>query len=126
MRCLHGCALPCCLPFVSFSCVVPAEALETQPTRRPLAHAQELLSGLRGTPTLVLLSGGDEYVPPGVDYSRLGARLVAALGGTPLGARLRVLPGAPHALAGHEADGVAQMVEFCAELVARRAFRSDE
>lgn len=53
-----------------------------------------ILAPLRGLPTLVLLSGAEEYVPPSIDYTALGRRLAQVRGagcwGAPAADRLLV------------------------------------
>ena len=44
------------------------------------AQLAGILGPLRGLPTLVLLSGAEEYVPPHVDYPALGRRLAQVRG----------------------------------------------
>ena len=71
---------------------------------------QEKFAGMAGLPTLLLLSGADEYVPPTVDYRGLGKRLQAAVGPT---AQFSVVEGGTHALAGSEdlaAEAIATFV----------------
>lgn len=64
---------------------------------------------MAGLPTLLLLSGADEYVPLGVDYMGLGRRLQAAMGPA---ARLSVIEGGLHALAGHEEEVASEIATF--------------
>ena len=56
---------------------------------------REKLGGLAGLPTLLLLSGADECVPPSVDYPALGDRMAAAIGSS---ARAEVVEGGKHSL----------------------------
>lgn len=39
------------------------------------AQLQQIYGPLQGLPALVLLSGAEEYLPPGLDYQRVGRRL---------------------------------------------------
>ncbi|GAB4820752.1 hypothetical protein N2152v2_007798 [Parachlorella kessleri] len=71
------------------------------------------LFGVSGLPTLLLLSGADEYVPPDVDYKALGRRLQAAVGAS---ARLSVVEGGLHALGGHEQQAVDEITAFLRSL----------
>ena len=69
----------------------------------------DILGPMRGLPTLVLLSGAEEYIPPDLDYPAVGQRLVQAIGGS---ARLEVIECAPHALNGKEEEGAAAIADF--------------
>lgn len=81
---------------------------------RPLAGPQEALQGLHGVPTLIALSGSDEYVPAGpVEYAALGERMAAAIGPS---ARLVVIPGGKHSLTGQEEEIVTAVAEFITKL----------
>ena len=62
----------------------------------------EKLHGLQGVPTLLLLSGSDEYVPEHVDYVMLGGRMAKAIGPS---ARLAVIEGGNHGLSEHAQEG---------------------
>ena len=73
------------------------------------AQLQAALRGLQGVPTLVALSGADEYVPQSVDYAALGARLAAAIGPS---AELVVVPGAGHSCKGREDEITAAVAAF--------------
>ena len=77
------------------------------------AELREALGGLRGVPTLVALSGADEYVPPSVDYAALGARLAAAIGPS---AELLVVPGAGHSCRGKEDEITAAVGAFVSSI----------
>ncbi|EFN58570.1 hypothetical protein CHLNCDRAFT_140723 [Chlorella variabilis] len=77
------------------------------------AQLAAVLGPLRGLPALVLLSGEEEYLPPGLDYLAVGRRLVQAVG--PSG-RLEVVQGATHALDGKEEEGAAVIADFVAAL----------
>ena len=72
---------------------------------------QVQLGRMDGTPTLVLISGNDEYVPEDVrtNAESLAQRLALAMGCT---ARAMVLAGAKHALQGAEEAGVSAMTQF--------------
>jgi pimeloyl-ACP methyl ester carboxylesterase len=74
---------------------------------------KERLSGLRSVPTLVMLSGQDEFVPERVDYEDLGRRIAAAIGPS---ATLHVVEGAVHALHGKEEEAVELIAEFAGKL----------
>lgn len=69
-----------------------------------------------GTPTLVMLSGVDDYVPPHVlaGAELLAQRLAEALGPT---ASAVVVPGARHALKGAQEAGLKAMTDFIFQLV---------
>ena len=76
---------------------------------------QAKLRHMDGTPTLVMLSGADEYVPP---YVREGAKCLAeglaeSLGPT---ATAVVIPGARHALEGAQEAGIKAMADFIFQL----------
>ena len=66
---------------------------------------------MEGTPTLVMLSGADEYVPPRILEAAhdTASRLAAAMGQSAKG---MVVENARHALDGAEEAGVAAMAEF--------------
>ena len=66
---------------------------------------------MEGMPTLVMLSGADEYVPTHILAAAPdnAAALAAAMGPT---ARGLVVPDAKHALEGAEDAGLAEMIEF--------------
>lgn len=66
---------------------------------------------MEGTPTLVMLSGADEYMPKSVliEAGSLAERLAAAMGAT---ASHVVIPSAKHALEGAEDLGVKAMMDF--------------
>ena len=70
---------------------------------------------MEGTPTLVMISGADEYVPPHLLAAAhdVAARLAAAMGTT---ARALVIQDAKHALDGAEEVGVSAMSEFMQRL----------
>ena len=70
---------------------------------------------MEGTPTQVLLSGADEYVPPHIVRAAhdVAARLTAAMGTT---ARGVVVEDAKHALEGSEEAGIEAMAEFVLSL----------
>ncbi len=70
---------------------------------------QEKFAAMAGLPTLLLLSGADEYVPPTVHYSGLGSRLQAAIGPS---ATLSVIEGANHALNGFEERAAEEIAAF--------------
>ncbi|KAI7838132.1 hypothetical protein COHA_008063 [Chlorella ohadii] len=69
---------------------------------------------LRGLPSLLLLSGADQYVPPGVDYPAVGRRLAQAIGPS---AQLQTVEGALHAMDGKEEEGAAAIADFVAALL---------
>lgn len=72
---------------------------------------QAKLQGLASTPTLILLSGAEEYLAPSLtDYPALGQRMVNAAGGK--NAKLVVVEGGKHGLEGHEEEAVGHMIEF--------------
>jgi pimeloyl-ACP methyl ester carboxylesterase len=73
----------------------------------------EKLAGLRGVPTLLLLSGADEYVPANADYMGLGKRMQRAIGHS---AQLVVMPGGLHNLKGQESEAAQHIAEFIATL----------
>lgn len=60
-------------------------------------------------PCLVLVSGADETIPDTVDVPAHAARLEKAVGSS---AHAVVVPGAPHALEGHEEEGIRHVLEF--------------
>lgn len=64
---------------------------------------------MAGLPTLLLLSGADEYVPSGIDYRALGKRLQAAVGPS---AQLAVIESGTHALSGSEEQAADEIVTF--------------
>lgn len=67
-----------------------------------------LLGHLRGTPTLVLTSGADEYVPKHIDKASLTANIAHACGGEG-----EIVEGADHACGGDATgDAVRHMVAF--------------
>lgn len=68
-----------------------------------------------GTPTLVMLSGADEYVPSHVleGAELLSHRLAFALGPT---ASAVVIPGAKHAMDGAQEAGLEAMTHFIYQL----------
>ena len=74
---------------------------------------------MEGTPTLVMLSGADEYVPPHILEAAhdIAARLAGAMGPSAKGL---VVPKAKHALDGAEEAGIAAMVEFIQGLTSGR------
>jgi len=76
------------------------------------------LAGLLGhvggqCPALVLVSGADEYVPPGVDREHLGRRLAAAMGPS---AKMEIVEGGNHTLLGKEPEAVAAISNFCMQV----------
>ncbi|KAL4457642.1 hypothetical protein ABPG75_012507 [Micractinium tetrahymenae] len=70
---------------------------------------------MAGLPTLLLLSGAEEYIPEGTaeQYRAMGARLAEAIGSS---ARLEVVEGALHALNGKEEEGAGAIARFVAAL----------
>ena len=66
---------------------------------------------MKGTPTLVMLSGADEYVSPRILGAArdVASRLAAAMGSSAKG---MVVENAKHALDGAEEAGIAAMVQF--------------
>lgn len=77
---------------------------------------EEALRSLRGTPTLVLMSGKDEcQVTYGIDPAAIGERLVEAIGES---ARLVVVDGGLHDLRGTEASALAAKIiaEFARDI----------
>lgn len=84
---------------------------------RSLTDAQlaAIYGPMAGLPTLVLLSGDEEYIPPGSapEYRSMGARLAQAIGSS---ARLEVVEGALHALNGREEEGAEAIARFVADL----------
>jgi len=76
--------------------------LSDQELRQKLGH-------MEGTPTLVLSSGADEFVPPHVDIAVLSERLRAALGST---AHCVVLTGADHACSEHTEKVIGVVSQF--------------
>ena len=80
------------------------------------ARLAEIFAPMRGLPTLVLLSGEEEYIPGGLDdRAAVGGRLAQAIGPT---ARLQVVEGASHALNGREEEGAGAIADFIASLPA--------
>lgn len=73
----------------------------------------EKLQGLQGVPTLLMLSGSDEYVPPHVDYLALGNRMAKAIGPS---ARVAVVVGGNHGLSEHAQDGADLVAGFVNDL----------
>mmetsp|Transcript_9418 Transcript_9418/g.22676 ORF Transcript_9418/g.22676 Transcript_9418/m.22676 type:complete len:220 (-) Transcript_9418:82-741(-) len=69
-----------------------------------------ILGCLSGTPTLVLVSGDDECVPPHVDKAATAGRMCRAIGPA---AELVVVEGACHSLAGKEDEAADRMLRFC-------------
>ena len=67
-------------------------------------------------PTMIVLSGSDEYVPPSVAPRELGSRLLAALAPCEGFRRLCIIPGANHALDGHEGVFVDLVADFLRSL----------
>ena len=78
-------------------------------------RTQAKLRHMDGTPTLVMLSGADEYVPQHVLEGAvpLAQRLAEALGPT---ATAVVVPGARHALEGAQEAGLKGMTDFIFQL----------
>lgn len=76
---------------------------------------EELAAGLGGltVPTMVVMSGDDEYIPDGVDKALLARRLHSAL---PCGGGCHVVPGGDHALSSAEASG--KFVQLVCDFVA--------
>lgn len=74
-----------------------------------------LLGHLAPLPTLVIASGADEYVPPGVDRAGLGERIAAAIGPSATSA---CIPGGLHALVGKEEEAVEHISSFCFDVAA--------
>lgn len=96
------------------SLAAPAGDDDMFSTHLSTAQLAEICAPMRGLPTLVLLSGEEEYIPAGLDYrAAVGDRLVQAIGSS---ARLQVVEGASHALGGREEDGAAAIADFIAVL----------
>lgn len=78
---------------------------------------REWVGHMEPYPTLVLLSGADEYVPPGYDTTGFARRLQAAMGPR---CRAAVIEGADHALSAgeHAAAAVGEMEKFVESLAA--------
>ena len=77
---------------------------------------KELASILQPTgssPCLVLLSGADQYVPPGLDAPLMAKRLTTAIGPS---SRCQVIPGALHALDGMEEEAAGIIAGFVSSL----------
>lgn len=74
---------------------------------------------MEGTPTLVMLSGADEYVPPRLLEAAhdIASRLAGAMGPSAKG---MVVPNAKHAMDGAEEAGIAAMAEFVQGLAPNR------
>jgi alpha-beta hydrolase superfamily lysophospholipase len=77
------------------------------------AELQHILSPVGAAPCLILQSGSDEYVPGHVQVAALAARLAAAAGPR---ARVVVVSGAGHSLAGHEDEAARIISEFVGQL----------
>jgi pimeloyl-ACP methyl ester carboxylesterase len=75
---------------------------------------KEKLGGLRGVPTLLLLSSRDEYTHPSIDYLEVGNRMAKAIGPS---ARLAILEGANHAVDNHSQDAADIISEFVLSLL---------
>lgn len=72
---------------------------------------QERLAPLRGTPTLFLLAGEDEYVPSKRALRAFAPRLAAASGGATI-----IVPGANHEFHGHEGVATGHIMSFLLRL----------
>ncbi len=75
-------------------------------------------------PTLFLMSGADEYVPPHVDCHSLGNRFVASCAGACPLARAAIVDGALHSCRGHEEAVTATILHFVGEVEWAGATRS--
>jgi hypothetical protein len=80
-----------------------------------MTELSALLGHLAPLPTLVIASGADEYVPPGVDRAGLGERIAAAIGPSATSA---CIPGGLHALVGKEEEAVEHISSFCFDVAA--------
>jgi len=74
---------------------------------------QKALCGVAGVPTLLLLSGSDDYVHPLVNYPALGERLAAAIGPS---ARLHIVPRGNHSLDSHPEEAAELISDFVSSL----------
>lgn len=77
----------------------------------PAPGVQERLAPLRGTPTLFMLAGQDEYVPSQRALAALAPRLAAAAGGAAI-----IVPGANHEFHGHEGLATSHIMSFLLRL----------
>lgn len=77
------------------------------------AALQAIYAPLAGLPTLLLLSGAEEYLPPGLDYRAVGRRLAQAIGPS---AVVETMEGAPHNMGGKEEEGARLIADFVASL----------
>ena len=75
------------------------------------SELRRAMAPLANTPTLVLASGADEYVPRAVDIGGLADRIAGAVVPRGTGEAV-VVEGAPHSGAGHEGAVVAAIVDF--------------
>ena len=81
---------------------------------------QERLAPLRGTPTLFLLAGEDEYVPSKRALRAFAPRLAAASGGATI-----IVPGANHEFHGHEGVATGHIMSFLLRLQRYGSFKTD-
>lgn len=75
---------------------------------------ENALSALRNFPTLLVMSGDDEYVPEYVDKENLAQRMVNAVGKERC--RYRIIQGGNHSLKDHEEEAVHVFTEFVQSL----------
>lgn len=78
-----------------------------------MCSMQTILGGCSCVPSLVLVSGADEYMPEHVDRHRLAQRLSQAMSPNSRGC---VLNGGKHNLAGSEDQLISHILEFLEDI----------
>ena len=115
-----GSACTECACHISKTCAISAGMptaqcvlLPEQRIRR-LMRLQDRLGELVKVPTLAMLGGADEFVPPSIDSHKLCRKFAAVLEHPQ--SRAVVIEGAGHSLTGHEEEAVDAMIDFVQKL----------